>query len=150
MMHADQPSERRTGTRDLIERLLGERERMLLLYEQSAGVVPAPAGEDYPQLLRRFAELLMDYIAAGHFSLYERIREGAERRRGVHDLAEGLYPRIVATSDAMVAFNDGLTEVTGEEPSDALLAKLSVLGEQIAERVDLEDRLIAEMLGPRK
>jgi len=99
--------------------------------------------------MRRFAELLMDYIAAGHFSLYQRIRGGEERRRGVRELAESLYPRIVATSDAMVAFNDALTEVTGEGPSDALLTELSVLGERIAERVDLEDRLIAEMLRPK-
>ena len=79
--------ERRSGTRALIDKMLTERQQMLVLYERVAGVVPYGEESVSDELLREFSQILVDYIASGHFGLYERIADGNERRRGVVKLA---------------------------------------------------------------
>lgn len=142
-----QQQERRSGTRDLIDKMLTERQQMLVLYERVAGVAPYAdelAGDD---VLREFSQILVDYIASGHFGLYERIADGNERRRGVVQLAQELYPRIADTTRAAVDFNDAYEGSGKSGLSDELAGKLSKLGEELAVRIELEDKLIAEMLG---
>ena len=79
----EQSRDRRSGTRALIDKMLSERQHMLVLFERLAGV--APYADEMPdnELLQEFSQILVDYIASGHFGLYERIVEGTERRRGV-------------------------------------------------------------------
>ena len=50
------------------------------------------------EVLNEFCQILVDYIASGHFGLYERIVEGTERRRGVADLTVKLYPLVDETT----------------------------------------------------
>jgi regulator of sigma D len=138
--------ERRSGTRALIDKMLTERQQMLVLYERVAGVAPYAEESVSDELLREFSQILVDYIASGHFGLYERIAHGKERRRGVVKLAEELYPRIANTTQAAVAFNDAYEHSSGGSSSDGLAAHLSKLGEELALRIELEDKLIAEML----
>ena len=89
----------------------------------------------------------VDYIASGHFGLYERISEGKERRRGVVKLAEKLYPRIANTTQVAVEFNDVYEKMNGKSISGEITGMLSKLGEELAVRIELEDQLISEMLG---
>jgi regulator of sigma D len=117
--------------------MLSERQRMLVLFERCAGVEPYAAETPNDKLLQEFSQILVDYIASGHFGLYERISEGKERRRGIVKLAEELYPRIANTTQVAI----------GEEIGGDLLKMLSKLGEELAVRIDLEDQLITEMLG---
>ncbi len=140
-------SERRSGTRSLIDKMLSERQRMLVLFERCAGVEPYAAETPNDKLLQEFSQILVDYIASGHFGLYERISEGKERRRGIVTLAEELYPRIANTTRVAVEFNDICEQSNGEENGGDLLKMLSKLGEELAIRIDLEDQLITEMLG---
>jgi regulator of sigma D len=127
--------------------MLSERQRMLVLFERLAGV--APYADEMPddKLLREFSQILVDYIASGHFGLYERISEGKERRRGVVELAEELYPRIANTTQVAVEFNDVYEKMNGESMDGELNNMLSKLGEELAVRIELEDQLITEMLG---
>lgn len=138
--------ERRSGTRALIDKMLTERQQMLVLYERVAGVVPYGEESVSDELLREFSQILVDYIASGHFGLYERIADGKERRRGVVKLAEELYPRIANTTQAAVAFNDAYEDCSGKGLNEDLAQRLSKLGEELALRIELEDKLIAEML----
>ena len=80
---AEAQRDRRSGTRSLIDNMLTERQRMLVLFERLAGVEPYADEMPNDKLLREFSQILVDYIASGHFGLYERISEGKERRRGV-------------------------------------------------------------------
>jgi len=139
--------ERRTRTRALIEKMLAERQQMLVLYERVAGIEPYAEQKPKKELLEEFSQILVDYIAAGHFSLYERIAEGRERRRGVIKLAEELYPRIANTTQAAIDFNDAYEQSPGSGLTEELAVHLSKLGEELAVRIELEDRLIEEMLG---
>jgi regulator of sigma D len=129
--------------------MLAERQRMLVLYEQVAGIAPYSEKRPDGEALREFSQILIDYVAAGHFGLYERIAEAKERRQRVVDLARRLYPEIVETTNAVMAFNDALEKVEGDALSDELASRLSGLGENLATRIDLEDQLIAVMLEPR-
>ena len=140
-------SERRSGTRALIDKMLSERQRMLVLFERCAGVEPYADETPNDELLQEFSQILVDYIASGHFGLYERICEGKERRRGIVRLAEELYPRIADTTQVAVEFNDICEQSNGEDIGGNLMKVLSKLGEELAVRIDLEDQLITEMLG---
>jgi regulator of sigma D len=127
--------------------MLSERQRMLVLFERLAGVAPYADEMPNDQLLCEFSQILVDYIASGHFGLYERISEGKERRRGVVQLAEELYPRIANTTQVAVEFNDVYEKMNGESIGGELNSLLSKLGEELAVRIELEDQLITEMLG---
>jgi regulator of sigma D len=145
--------ERRQGTQVLVGKMLAEREEMWVQYCKIAGLEPyqipadaARAAEDFPtEKLSRFCEVMVDYIASSHFGLYERIAEGKERRESVRHVAAVLYPRIAATTDVAVQFNDD--HERGALKDDAgWLGRLSSLGEALALRIELEDKIIEKMV----
>ena len=144
---AQEQSERRSGTRTLIDKMLSERQRMLVLFERCAGVEPYADEMLDNELLQEFSQILVDYIASGHFGLYERISEGKERRRGIVELAEQLYPRIANSTQVAIEFNDVCEKSNGQCFNGDLTKMLSKLGEELAVRIELEDQLISEMLG---
>ena len=91
-------TERREGTSELIGNMLTERNQLLALLMQAFNVKTGNAVDLDRDLLNEFCQMLVDYIAAGHFVLYERIVEGTERRKGVAELAVKLYPHIDETT----------------------------------------------------
>jgi regulator of sigma D len=143
-------NERRRGTRDSITKMVTERTEVLALYWRLAGIDPFADGsqpEPVQKLLQEFCQLLVDYIAAGHFSLYERIVNGTERRRELAKLAQDLYPRIADTTTTALDFNDKYDCGDHFEITDSFKSDLSHLGEELALRIDLEDKLIAQLVG---
>lgn len=129
--------------------MVKERTEVLALYWRLAGLDPHGSSRQRAsaqKLLQEFCQLLVDYIAAGHFSLYERIVNGTERRRGLAELAQDLYPRIADSTSAALDFND---KYDGDacEIGESFKADLSRLGEELALRIELEDKLIARMVG---
>lgn len=141
--------DRRTATREMIDKLLAERQETLVLMCRVGGLEPYTHDKPVMDELREFCQLLVDYMAAGHFGLYQRITEGRERRRGVLEQAQSIYPDIVATTDRAVAFNDKYAEPEPTVIEGDLAGDLSRLGEDIANRIELEDKLIQAMLSPR-
>ncbi|OGI37761.1 MAG: hypothetical protein A2V91_03715 [Candidatus Muproteobacteria bacterium RBG_16_64_10] len=144
--HAAAPRpERRGGSRDLIQKLMSERTEMLVLYCRLAGLDAgkherrhAPAAK----LLQEFCQVMVDYLAAGHFSLYERLINGNERRKNLSELAEQIYPRIAETTQAALDFNDKYDGKNGQELSMSFDDDLSRLGELLGNRIEVEDRLL--------
>ena len=137
--------ERRRGSQDMASKLISERTEMLTTFCRLAGIEPYTANKPVQKLLQEFCQILVDYVAAGHFALYERIVEGKERRRSVSDLAAEVYPRIAKTTDVALDFNDKYDCEDHCTALDSLAADLSHLGEELAARIDLEDRLLALM-----
>jgi regulator of sigma D len=97
------------------------------------------------EALGEFCQVLMDYMAFGHFEIYDRISRNEERRSSVVRVAEEVYPKVVEATDAAVAFNDKYDSSDHEIVLDQLSQDLSVLGEKLATRVEMEDRLVAAM-----
>ena len=138
--------ERRTGTQDMIDKLLVERKEVLALYMHVAGLEPLCPKTPFGDHLQEFCEVLVDYIAFGHFEVYDRIGSGKERRGAVVSLAEKIYPDILDTTDVSVAFNDKYDESDHELHLEDLSKDLSQMGEVLAARIELEDQLIEVML----
>jgi len=142
-------TERRATSRELADKLIAERTEMLSLFCRLAGVDPFENTKNLgtaQKLLQEFCQVLIDYIAAGHFSLYERIANGTERRAGIAQLAEEVYPRIAATNEIALDFNDKYDCEDHCELTPQFMDDLSKLGEELAGRIELEDRLLAKML----
>jgi regulator of sigma D len=136
--------DRRAGSREMVRKLLAERTEMFVLYCRLAGLAPygGKAKNGTHEMLQEFCQVLVDYIAAGHFSLYERIINGTERRKEISALAADLYPRIEESTEAALAFNDKYDTDEYFELSESFHDALSKLGEQLALRIELEDKLL--------
>lgn len=134
--------ERRTGSQELIQHMLKERNQLLSLLFQ---VSSEDSGDDHIESvndLEEFVQVLVDYIAAGHFGLYERISEGKERRKAVSELAMEIYPRIEQTTEIALAFDEKYNSDSNNKDLSHLQNDLSMLGEELTTRIELEDRLI--------
>ena len=138
--------ERREGTRQMVENLLAERQEMLVAYCRLAGLDSYGPDKPVKRLLEEFCQLLMDYTAFGHFELYRRISDGNERRVPVARTAELVYQRIEAVTEKAVAFNDKYDGSDHSLQLESLPADLSALGELLASRLELEDRMVEALL----
>lgn len=136
----------RQQTADLIDELLQERKQMWSLYCSVAGLEPFSEKQPIETKLNEFCQILVDYISLGHFGIYRRIADGEERRRKVLELAEHIYPQIEETTEIAVSFNDKYEKLQGEKLLKNLSTDLSLLGETLASRIDLEDQLIKSLM----
>lgn len=145
--HMTTTAERRTGTQDIIEKLLAERQQVLVMFCQLAGMETQDDHDGEEQLLQRFCELLVDYSAFAHFEIYERIIDGRERRSAVVDVARVVYPQIADATQVAVDFNDKYDANEHELDLQGLADDLSRLGEALAVRIEMEDRIVAALVG---
>jgi regulator of sigma D len=146
--HTTAESNPRPRTRKLIEGMLTQRQRMLALLWELAKFDDHEIDQTMRELLNDFLEILVDYIAAGHFGLYRRIAEGKERRYSVVATAQEILPTISHTTDVAIDFSDRYEIADDTRLSANLAQDLSTLAEQVTTRIELEDRLILAMLGP--
>jgi regulator of sigma D len=138
--------DRRARTKEMIDKLLVERREMLALFCQVAGLEPYTTDKPVQAQLGAFCQVLMDYMAFGHFEIYDRISRGDERRSSVVAVAEEVYPKVVEATDVAVAFNDKYDISDHELTLSQLPQDLSMLGEQLASRIEMEDRLVEAMI----
>ena len=138
----------RPRTRKIIDALLKERQDMLVLLWELSKRDLKNVDQTVVDVLDDFIEILVDYIAAGHFSLYRRIAEGKERREPVVKTAQEIYPRIAETTDIAIEFSERYEAADSSRLSSHLANDLSTLGEEVTARIELEDKLILAMLGP--
>lgn len=141
-MSEPQKKDRRGRTQEMVRKLLGERQEMLAMFCRVAGLQPysdaAPGGD----VLQEFCQVLVDYSAFGHFEIYERIVSGRERRGQVVEVAREVYPRIAEATEVAVEFNDKYDASDHTLDLHQLDRDLCKLGEEIAIRIEMEDRII--------
>lgn len=156
MTTADQqPSaDRRARTRKEIKQLIKERNTVLSQYYNLASQADEieDRNDQIVDQLQEFCQELVDYLATGHFEIYRRLEEGEERRDDMKGLADQIYTAITATTQAAVEFNDlyDLSEGIDTEMMHELPHQLSRLGEQLATRMELEDRFIDTLLSRKE
>lgn len=136
----------------LIAKLLAKRQETLVLYNRLAALKSDTEASGIQPLLQKFCQALVDYVALWHFEVsecFERNATDTKCCRRVKQLAREFYPQISATTEAAIGFND---QHEGDQSNDQALeelrAELSQLGECLATRIDLEDRLIAVIQSP--
>ena len=133
--------ERWGGVHQLIDRWLGERRELVQAYTALTKAPQAPTINCEP--VQGFCELLVDYVSAGHFEVYEQLTSEAKAfndKRGL-ELAKQIYPRIEAITEVALAFNDRCDNGDCRDNA-SLVTELNRLGKLLHERFELEDCLI--------
>ena len=135
--------ERWGGVSDIIDRWLQERQDLLVTY---CGLSSAQneAGDDTQRgtKLRHFCQIMVDYISAGHFEIYDQlVKEGREfEDEDALKQAGSLFNIIDDTTEIILDLNDKYQET---DDLSSLEPDLSGLGEALETRFEAEDRMIA-------
>ncbi|MFI2811222.1 MULTISPECIES: sigma D regulator [Microbulbifer] len=135
--------ERWGGVSDIIDRWLHARQALLVRFcslSENREVRDGDARTE--EAVRELCQLLMDYVSAGHFEVYEQlILEGkAFNDEAGLEKSRELYTKIDATTDIAVDFNDKYLET---DDLDSLPKDLSLLGEALESRFRSEDEMIS-------
>jgi regulator of sigma D len=136
--------ERWGGVSELIDRWLKERQELIVRFCDLTNMEEFTDVDHGVRSFTEFCQILLDYMSAGHFEVYEQLLiEAKEFNDGGIDLANRLYPQIQETTEAALDFND-LFDNTPEDAEDLrnLKPALSRLGERLEERFELEDMMI--------
>lgn len=123
----------------LLQRWLKERRDILVTYTALAS---HPQAQEETGRLQALCELLVDYTSVGHFEVfYELIREAEAFGDDSENMALGLISRIGDTTEIILGFDEKYPLTSGQEGDFS--ADLSLLGEVLETRFELEDQLIA-------
>ena len=142
--------ERWGGVSEVIDRWLGQRQKLIVLYCSINGVDCLE--EDQRPIsvkLQELCQTLIDYVSAGHFDIYEQLLQNAEAlsNSGIQEnteLAKNLLPALAKNTSDCLAFNDNCELVSSLSNLQAVMSKL---GETMAERFSLEDQMIEFLHG---
>lgn len=145
----EQAKQRWGGAHKTIDTWLHARQDLLIEYFKLAGLPPyeresqaLPAAVD----IRNFCAMLMDYISAGHFEIYDQIVESTDNApQSTKDIASELFPLISDTTEIALDFNDRYSEREDHSDLKDFDRELSSLGEALELRMEFEDRLLAAL-----
>lgn len=135
----EQAKQKWGGAHDAIDLWLLERQALLVQYCKIAGMPPFQRENDAlpsKSAISQFCQVLVDYVSAGHFEVYDKIVEESENSN------VALYPEISATTDDALTFNDAYANIGEDNDLRSFDDNLSSLGQRLEERFELEDRLI--------
>lgn len=134
------------GSLSAIDNWLDERQQLIVNYCRLAGLPPFEKDRHTmpsQERIKEFCQLLMDYLSAGHFEVYERIvTQCAINGTNSRKLADSLYPKIAVSTDLALEFNDNYADHLSTRKSGTFDTELSALGQALEERFALEDKLI--------
>lgn len=126
----------------LIAELQNERQEVWSFYCRIAELIPFAANQAVKKKLAQFSEILIDYVSLGHFGICEYLCRHDQAQ--ALSVVEEIYPLLSATTETALRFNDKYEN--GVAVADELKRDLSILGESLARRMELEDRLCRLML----
>ena len=135
LLHQSNPqSLPRTDIDNLLNQWLKHRQEVLVSYSQLC-----VEEENKHENLDEFCQVMMDYVATGHFKVFEKLAEFHHASQPYsQDLDAVLLKKINLSTDAMLDFNDKYTD----KNLDQLALDLSHLGESLANRMDWEDEFV--------
>jgi regulator of sigma D len=139
-MQSEKELERRQSPQQLIDSIIIERKQLLAFLFQATNI-NTPDNE----FLEEFCQILVDYIAVGHFILYDRILDNKERRKTIIELAEIIYPEIEKYTQVALDFNEKYNANQDDIDGEKLKNDISILGEALTARIELEDKLISSL-----
>lgn len=129
------------GCNELIDRWLRDRKQLLVAYYNLVGIKPGKETHSVldEEALDDFCQNLVDYLSSGHFNIYERIMLEMEAKAA----ADPAWAQLEANTEQIMAYYD--THLENAIDHDDYLEfqqALSEIGETLASRFTLEDRLI--------
>ena len=137
---------------DLVAKLLAARQESLVLYHRLVALKPFTVTGPVRHQLRCFQQTLVDYLALGPFEVFQALEEQPvdSPYRQARELAQRLYSRIARTTQAALAFHDRYDGDLSDPAFAKLDQELSRLGESLAARIELEDRIVAAVQHGRR
>jgi len=146
MLNHEQTTMEHWGKIDkLITSWLKERQDLILLYVSVDGLKElTPNNTPISIKLQALSQLLIDYVSAGHFEIYDELVQEAEDFNEDHSkLFNSLLPRIQESTELALEFNDKYAKLELCVESMTTMAEdLSLLGEKMEERFSFEDQMI--------
>jgi regulator of sigma D len=134
--------ERWGGVNDIIDRWLHERQQLLVSYCDLSNTKEFDEeNAAHRDQLRKLCQILVDYVSAGHFEVYDQlIKEGKDfgDKQALRQAAD-LYQIIDNTTEALLDFNDKYQET---DDLSELSQDLSDMGQGLEPRFAAEDRMI--------
>ena len=130
------------GVSEIIDRWLQERQDMLVQYCALSGLEATPENEALRGAkLRTLCQILVDYVSAGHFEIYDQLIKEGRQFDDTDALKEAgtLFSVVDKTTEQILDFNDKYLET---DDLTSLDADLSELGETLEVRFSAEDRMI--------
>lgn len=133
--------ERWGGVSEIIDRWLQERQDLLVLF---LGLTDKNRDIELTEKeanLRQFCQILVDYVSAGHFEVYEQLVQEARElddQQGLREAREK-YKTVDGTTEEILDFNDKYQET---DDLSTLASDLSRLGECLETRFEAEDYMI--------
>jgi len=142
----DDPKDIWSGVEALLERWLDERRELLVQYTEIATTSESLTElETIKTSLQRLREILVDYISAGHFEVFQQLIKEAEAfADGSAEFAKNVIPKIQDTTELALDFHDRYAEPESGDPQQ-FIKDLSNLGEVLSTRFELEDQLINKL-----
>jgi regulator of sigma D len=138
----------------VIETWLKERQCLLVVYNEICLMRPFKQLLSEPKALKAFCQILIDYVSAGHFEIFEKIAaaekncdesNGSQRNHSepMDGLDKQLLINILRTTLVALDFSDKHTKA---QSFGSLANDLSNLGEKLVDRFQWEDELIRHYL----
>lgn len=139
--------ERWIDVEELLSRWLKERQDLLVNYCEVMSLAPFKARKPIHSEVQELCEIMVDYLSAGHFEVFDKlVQEDSAFGGDGASLLERMYPKLKETTEVALRFNDKYdNEPHCREHLASLETDLSELGQVLADRLDLEDKLIAEL-----
>ena len=128
---------------NLISQWLEERRLLLAQYGNLANIAPFSAQNTmHRELLREFCQSMVDYLSRVHFEVFEKLYqlETFVSQLTSKSRLEELTKQVEFTTDHFLDFND---KYLATDDLAALSSDLSILGEELAKRFEIEDEVIA-------
>ena len=134
------------GTHSAVDTWLAERQQVLVEFYHIAGLTSQKnnAQTSMPSMaqLTSFCQILMDYVSAGHFEIFDILSAGDVQ---AESLKQQLYPKLLATTDTCLTFNDRFSSLQDEELAKGINLSIEGLGKTLAERFELEDKMLEHL-----
>ncbi|KJY84307.1 anti-RNA polymerase sigma 70 factor [Vibrio galatheae] len=143
-----QTQEQWGGSSEVIDHWLETRQSLIVEYCKLAALQPCSTKASLsslptPKELQIFCQHLVDYISEGHFKIYDMVMD-KWRATGFEatDEINKAYGQIVLTTEPLLDFTDRYAAVSEEDDLESFDRDLSLIGETIEIRFEVEDQLI--------
>ena len=130
------------GVHSIIDRWLHERQQMLVEYCGLSDIdVYDENDPEQGERVKRLCQIMMDYVSAGHFEVYDQLIQEGKDFKDEKALAQAanLYKKIDKTTEALLDFNDKYEAI---DDLSSLSSDLSNVGQALASRFEAEDSMI--------
>jgi regulator of sigma D len=134
----------KTELKALIGSWLALRQRLMVQFHHLCSFRPFDQDNSREKILiealDRFCEELVDYISMGQFEVFEQLFGFIEKTPDNHLLTnKRLLAEFIKTTMSALDFNDKYSQ---KRKLDQLEEDLSLIGERLAHRLELEDKLV--------